>query len=232
MLIAFTLGILSSLHCAGMCGGIIAATTLGLSAHRFRLVLLSNLGRLVSYAIVGAAMAAAAGSGAERWFPVRGHLVLSVLAAVILLGAGLQVGGWFNVWAAIERAAGRFWSHLQRLTRMLLPLRSAWQAFAFGLLWGWLPCGLVYSAAAWAAASGNTLQGALHMLAFGAGTMPAVMGIGVSGAAVLPWLQRRRIRAAAGAVLIVLGGISVAQNLYHLSHAPAAAQGQHLQHQH
>jgi len=230
LLIPLTLGLFSTLHCVGMCGGIVGALTLGTPPRaRWRLIVTCNLGRVLSYTAAGAITGALTGTAAARWFPSSGHFWLSILAAVILALAGLQIAGWFNLWTKAEVAAGGLWKRLQAVIRRLLPLRTLHHALLFGTLWGWLPCGLVYSALALAAASGDAAHGALYMFCFGVGTLPGVVGLGLVSARALPVLQRPELRQIAGVALILVGLVTLWMNLQHANHSHATSHHQHAE---
>lgn len=223
--VALLLGLLSSLHCAGMCGSVIAAATYGIGSGRAPLVVLVNAARVASYAVAGALAAGGVGTLAGT-LGARGHLGLSLFGAIVILAAGLQVGGWLNVWAALERLGGRLWQRISRAARLLLPVRHAWQAAAFGLLWGWMPCGLVYGALGYAASTGNWRDGALYMLAFGAGTLPAMTSLGLFSTLAARLQRRQGWRRCAGAALIGMALVTVAMHLapgahVHETSAPA-----------
>ena len=183
--IALLVGLFGSAHCLGMCGGIVGALTFSLpqEVRERRSTLVShllayNLGRLLSYAIAGAL---AAGFGAALLAVGGGTLRIAVqwFAALVLLLIGLHIAGWLPQAARIEHLGTPLWRHLEPLGRRLLPVRSPLHAAAFGAVWGWLPCGLVYSVLLWCMSLGNPLYGALTMLAFGAGTLPAMVGTGI-----------------------------------------------------
>lgn len=232
--IAFTLGLFSTLHCLGMCGGIIGALTLSLPpavrAARWRLlsyVGAYNIGRIVSYALAGALFGAFGQRLFQALSPSYGHLLLQGLAALVLASIGLYLAGWFPRFAGIESLGAPLWRWLEPLGRRLLPVRSPAHALLFGAIWGWLPCGLVYSALLWTSTAGDAQTGALTMLAFGAGTLPGVMSAGVFTG----WLTRVTrlpyVRQGAGVALIVLAVIS----LWLAAHAPADHSA-HLLHRH
>ncbi len=185
-LVAFTMGLFSSLHCIGMCGSIIGTLTLSLSPdirnNKIKLVpfvLNYNIGRVTSYTIAGILVGIIQTLITMPMGEVNGHRFLQLLSAVIMTGAGLYLGGWFPRFAYIEKIGVRFWKIIEPWGRKLIPVKNLKQAFLFGMVWGWLPCGLVYSALALAAAAGNISQSALTMLFFGLGTLPAVMGLGI-----------------------------------------------------
>jgi sulfite exporter TauE/SafE len=219
-LFAFVVGLMSILHCLGMCGSIISALTLSLpqsvrSQRRLLLTYLAvyNLGRVGSYALAGA-LAGGLGKALAGTLALRhGHLVLSLLGACIMAGIGLYLAGWFPRFAELERIGTPLWSRLEPLARRLTPVNSLPQAFLFGAVWGWLPCGLVYSALIWSTTSGGAVEGALLMLAFGLGTVPAVYSAGV----LMNWLARlaRRpyMRQAVGISLLVMAFFMLAWSL-------------------
>jgi hypothetical protein len=214
-------GLLGGTHCVGMCGGIVGALAMGAPA-RCSLLLAYNAGRILSYAAAGAI----AGALGEASIALAGQLplrsILHLLANLMLIALGLYLLGVSSALAFTERIGDRLWRHLQPLTRRYLPVRSPLQAFPLGLLWGWLPCGLVYSALATALSSGSAAQGAGLMLAFGAGTLPNLLLAGLLAARLRAYSSRPAVRTVAG--LVVLGfGVWGLLGLPHLWHQIAAA---------
>lgn len=221
LLFATVIGLLSSVHCAAMCGGIASAMALGLPTEirrygnaLFAYNLIFSLGRIFSYAIAGA-IAATAFSSVNVVMPNLGHRVLAVIAAVVLILIGLHLGGWLPQLRRIEVMGGRLWQVLQKFRQRLLPIRSPLQAFGFGMTWGWLPCGLVYSTLLWSAASGSPLRGATYMALFGVGTMPAVIAVGMAAAKSAAFAVLPRLRSVFGVVIIAVGLFSLLHNLRH-----------------
>jgi sulfite exporter TauE/SafE len=220
---AFIIGLFSTLHCLGMCGGIIGALTFSLPAEirnqRRRLlpyISAYNLGRLSSYTLAGALAGGLGKTLLQVASPRYGHLLLQGLAAIIMIGIGLYLAGWFPRFAMVENLGRPLWARLEPLGQKLLPVRSPLHAWLFGLVWGWLPCGLVYAALIWSSSAGSATRGALTMLAFGAGTLPAVMTAGI----VTGWMTRLSrlpgLRIGVGLGLILLAVVSLAINLeYH-----------------
>jgi sulfite exporter TauE/SafE len=185
-LVAFTMGLFSSLHCIGMCGSIIGTLTLSLSpeirSNKKRLVpfvLNYNIGRITSYTLAGALAGVIQTLITMPMGEISGHRLLQLLSAIVMSGAGLYLAGWFPRFAYIEKIGLRFWKLIEPWGRKLIPVKSCTQAFLFGMVWGWLPCGLVYSALALASTAGDINRSALTMLFFGLGTLPAVMGVGI-----------------------------------------------------
>ncbi|WP_303785113.1 sulfite exporter TauE/SafE family protein [Azovibrio restrictus] len=200
----FLVGLLGGTHCVGMCGGIVGALSLG-GPQRLSLHLAYNLGRILSYGLAGALVGAlGAGSMAlSEQLPLR--LVLMVFANLMLVALGFYLLGATRVLALTEQMGQSLWRRLQPLGKRLLPARSVAQAFPLGLLWGWLPCGLVYSALATALGAGSAREGALLMLAFGLGTLPNLLLAGLLLARFRNLVQKPLIRALAGFLILVYG---------------------------
>jgi sulfite exporter TauE/SafE len=210
-LIPFIMGLFSSMHCIGMCGSIIGTLTLSLTAeirgNKTRLVpfiFSYNLGRITSYTLAGTLVGALEALLAMPWDHGHGHRILQIFSALIMTGAGLYIAGWFPRFAYIEKTGSRFWKLLEPLGRRLIPVRNRTQAFFFGMVWGWLPCGLVYTALLTAAASGDVVKSTLSMLAFGIGTLPAVMGTGIMTGILTRLSRMQRFKQIVGLLLIAL----------------------------
>ena len=198
----FLVGLLGGTHCVGMCGGIVGALSMGAPA-RWSMHLAYNGGRILSYSAAGAIAGAlgAASMGLEGQVPAR--LILYFVANLMLVALGLYLLGVTRALAFTERAGQTLWRHLQPLTRRFLPARSIAQAFPLGLLWGWLPCGLVYSALASSLTAGSAGRGGLMMLAFGLGTLPNLLLAGIVLARLNEFVRRPVVRTLSG--LLVLG---------------------------
>lgn len=198
----FLVGLLGGTHCAGMCGGIVSALSLQATQGRSGLPihLAYNLGRIASYTVAGA-LAGAIGYAFGDLLPVQRGLYL--FASLMLLALGLYLLGATATLAVIERGGQRLWARVQPLTRRFLPVRGPAQALPLGALWGWLPCGLVYSALTTALASGSAARGALAMLAFGLGTLPNLLLAGMLLTRFRRFAQARATRIVSG--LLVLG---------------------------
>ena len=198
----FLVGLLGGTHCVGMCGGIVSAMSMGGQAG-WGLHLAYNAGRILSYAVAGAVAGAlgAASLGLEGQVPVR--MVLYFIANLMLVALGLYLIGLSGALAFTERAGQALWRRVQPLTRRFLPVRGVAQAFPLGMLWGWLPCGLVYSALASALTAGSAGRGAAMMLAFGLGTLPNLLLAGLLLARLNGIVKRPVVRTVSG--LLVLG---------------------------
>lgn len=189
-------GFLGGIHCLGMCGGLVAALGLQTTGSRqFGLLLAANIGRIASYAAIGALLGGV--SSAVRWLPAASAIqtALYVFSLMLLLMLGLYLGGFGHGLNRIERMAIPIWRYLQPYFYRLLPPKTLPMAAAAGALWGLMPCGLVYTAASGALASGSSVNGMLILLAFGLGTLPNLMAMGVAATRLRqfrqqPWLRR------------------------------------------
>lgn len=198
----FAAGLLGGGHCLGMCGGIVALVSA--SGGRLPLTVAYNLGRVISYGAAGA-LAGWLGAALSLTGPLWPRIALLTLAALLMIGMGLYLMGLPQLLLPIERVGGTLWRRIEPVARRFLPVRSPLQALAVGLLWGWLPCGLVYSALATALATGGAISGAAAMLAFGAGTLPLML---VAGTLAARWRQRLaapRMRRLAGGLVVLFG---------------------------
>jgi sulfite exporter TauE/SafE len=198
----FIVGLLGAGHCAGMCGGIVGALSLQgpQGAASLPIHLAYNLGRIGSYALAGL-LAGTLGQAAGSLMAVQHGLYL--FASLMLVAMGLYLLGLTQFLAPLERGGQALWQRIQPLTKRFLPVRGIAQALPLGLLWGWLPCGLVYGALATALGAGSAGQGALLMLAFGLGTLPNLLLAGLLLARFRRFAQARVTRIVAG--LLVLG---------------------------
>lgn len=216
---ALAAGALGSAHCLGMCGPVVTLLESGQPAQGMVRRLASHGGRLCGYAMLGA-VAASAGS-LLALFP-GGSTLLGAAAATMMVLMGLQLAFDLPLLRALERPGGALWRRVAPLARRVLPATTVPRAFAAGLLWGALPCGLVYSAAALAAASGSAWQGALVMAGFWAGTVPALLLAGSAAGRLARWRRGPRTRRVAGALLCAGGVLALMLPLRHAGHDMAA----------
>ncbi len=207
---AFVVGLLGGVHCIGMCGGIVSTLTFGLPKQaRGRLSatlpfqLSYNLGRILSYTLAGALMGGLGFLLAQMLPLFYAQRVLYVLAGLFMLALGLHLAGWLPGLARLERLGGGLWRRLEPLGKRLMPVHSPKQALVLGLVWGWLPCGLVYSVLVWTVSAGGALEGAALMLAFGLGTLPNLLLMGLVAGGILRWTRKAWVRRGAG--LMVMG---------------------------
>jgi len=216
LLAAFLTGLLGVVHCVGMCGGIVAAMSFqpGAPARRrlpFRFLLAYNTGRIASYTAAGA-LAGLLGSAAflsGTLFPVQRGLYITAQIVLILLG--LYLAGLSQAILKLEKIGGGIWRRLQPWLGPLLPIRHPGQALLAGALWGWLPCGLVYSVLVSALAAGSMTQGALLLLAFGLGTLPSLLLMGWAAENLRSLTHNPWMRRLAGSLVAGLGVWGLAQ---------------------
>jgi sulfite exporter TauE/SafE len=199
-------GLLGGVHCAAMCGGIVSvACSAGGSRLPWSRALAYNLGRIASYALAGA-LAGAVGQAALAWrgeVMLRQGLMLAAGASLLLLA--LFLAGWSPLVRAIEGAGGVLWRRVQPYTRHVLPVTDLRRALGLGLLWGWLPCGMVYAVLLTASASGSAADGALVMTAFGLGTLPNLLAIAAFAQRAQACARRTAVRYAAAAIIAGFG---------------------------
>lgn len=203
------IGLLGSTHCLGMCGGIASSLSLALPVgpgYRWRqaqLLVGYNLGRILSYTTIGLIAGLLGGTVVEA-FPNAG-MILRTLAGVILILLGMAIAQWWSGVMQIERIGEPVWKRLAPLTQKFMPVDRLSRALPLGFIWGWLPCGLVYSTLAWALAQGNATTSALIMFTFGLGTLPAMVATGLLARQVMRLRQSRFFRNLAGIGLILFG---------------------------
>ena len=233
---AFFVGLFSTVHCLGMCGGIIGALTFSLPEHirnnRWQLipyVSAYNIGRITSYSIAGA-LVGSLGDSILGFLPSYGHLILQLLASALMVGIGLYLAGWFPAFVKIEHIGKPVWKKLEPISQKLIPVKSPRHAFLFGLVWGWLPCGLVYTALIWSATAGSAKDGALLMLAFGTGTLPAVMIAGILTGWFTRLIRSPYIRPIIGLIIIIVALITGYLALLHSTHQPLNEDSANHQH--
>jgi len=201
---AFLLGLMGASHCLVMCGGIAAAASSGSSGKSNpSFLLLFNLGRIVSYSIAGLIV-----SLLGLWLADSHQIaqqILRTIAGSLLILMGFYIARWWMLLTRLETAGQFIWRYLQPMTRKLIPIQTPSQALALGLLWGWLPCGLIYSTLAWVAANGQPALGALTMLCFGLGTLPGILAAGLFAGQLNRFIQHKHFRHLAGILLISYG---------------------------
>lgn len=214
--IAFSIGLMSTLHCLGMCSGIIGALSFSLpdkvrnSNRRMLPYLLSyNFGRIASYSIAGAILGGLSGNFFSYISPQMGHFILETAAAVILLFIGFHIAGLFPKLNILEKAGRPVWKRLEPYGRRMLPVKSPASALAFGSIWGWLPCGLVYTTLIWAASAGNAADAAILMLAFGLGTLPTTLFAGFLSGWLAKLGQNVSLKKIAGTIIILIALVSL-----------------------
>jgi uncharacterized protein len=202
---AFVIGLLGGGHCIAMCGGITTMLTSALEqkTNKTPYILSYNLGRIISYSIIGA-IAGFTGSLAIKslGFPV---VSLKILAGIFLILLGLYIGQWLLWLTRVEVIGKHLWQYLSPLSKQLIPIKSVKKSFLLGTLWGWLPCGLVYSTLTWSLASGSAIKGGLLMMFFGLGTLPALLTVSMGVTYIKRVMQNNYFRKTMALMLIMYG---------------------------
>ncbi|GHE83982.1 sulfite exporter TauE/SafE family protein [Thalassotalea profundi] len=209
---AFVIGILGSGHCIAMCGGITTMLSSAVNketnaSNKLSIILSYNLGRIATYSLIGA-IAGLTGSLAAKniGFPVS---ILRMIAGVFLILLGLYIGRWFMLLNKVEQLGKGIWKYLSPLSKKFIPIEKPKQALALGAIWGWLPCGLVYSTLTWSLASGSLLSGAIIMFFFGLGTLPALMTLSFGAISIKSVLLNNNFRKIMALLLIIYGIVTL-----------------------
>ena len=200
-----------------MCGGIsglfaVNASVASLRA-QFPKAIAYNLGRILTYAIIGAGVAvlgkSAVASIPELMAPIR------LASGALIIFVGLQLAFGWRILAPLENAGARLWKRIAPAAKSLVPVNTIPQALGLGLIWGWLPCGLVYSVLLLAATTAEPGGGGLVMIAFGLGTMPAMVATGVSASKLAQFMSGKRM--GAGLLIVLLGLATIAMPVMKLA---------------
>jgi len=234
---AFAVGLFGAMHCIGMCGGIIGALSLSLpenirASRPWLLAFIGayNIGRIASYTAAGFA-AGYIGSAAAGYTDMSGGpSLLRHTGAVMMIAIGLYLAGWFPQLSMVERLGQPIWNRLEPLARKLIPVCSLPKALLYGLVWGWLPCGMVYFVLVWALTAGSAVEGALTMAAFGLGTLPSLMAAGFAASTLQRVTRSKIARRFVGASVILLAVTTLAMQSSGHGHAnhPQVAPRQHM----
>ena len=201
----FITGLLGGVHCLGMCGGIVAAISVTGTSQKPAMLLGYNLGRLASYSLMGALL-----GGLSEWGMAQANyrplqVGLFALANILLILLGLYLAGFSAMVGRIEKLGSPLWQHLQPLARRFLPVRHPLHSIVVGAIWGWVPCGLVYTASLAALATQSASGGALAMLSFGLGTLPNLLLMGTFATKLQQLKQQRPVRLLAGLTVCTIG---------------------------
>jgi uncharacterized protein len=213
---AFLVGFVGSTHCLGMCGGIIGALSLGAKRNSsgsawslLPYLIAYNVGRVTTYACMGAAFGLLGAQVLQAVPSPRAQLVAHIISGGFMVALGFYLTGWWSGLGALERVGARLWRRIEPLGRRLLPVTHPARAFLVGLVWGWLPCGLVYAALAWSLSSGGGVQGAALMAAFGAGTLPMLFVLGAAARWLGAAVRVPMVRRTAGMVVLLFGAYTL-----------------------
>ncbi len=209
-LVAFFTGFLGGVHCFGMCGSIVGALTLGIPRDKTRhspfiITLGYNIGRISGYVLAGTIVAFVSSSFIDL-ADINGlKRIIAMVASLFMIALGLYLAGIWNGIAKIEILGGFLWKRIQPLTKRFMPVTTFQRAIPLGFLWGWLPCGMVYMALMLTMSVEHAFEGGLIMLAFGLGTLPNLLVMGVAAAKLSKWVRHPTIRMVAGLLVVLLG---------------------------
>ena len=210
---ALLLGLAASGHCLVMCGGISAAlgiaTAKGADGRpRADLLVSYQFGRIASYSLAGLLFGGVLGGliGLLDIEAVR-HSLRALSALALLLGALVAFGRVRDPGFGIGR---RLWPRLAPLGRKLLPVTSLPRAFAFGMVWGWMPCGFVYTVLLIASLQLDAGRAAATMAAFGLGTAPAMLATAFGAQRMVGFAARPAAKRLAGTVLLASAAFTLA----------------------
>lgn len=221
----FIMGLVSSAHCIGMCGGIMGALTMAIPANaraaRWMILVAYNLGRIASYVFMGVLV----GLFAEQFAAWGGSVILRVLAGTLLIAMGLYLADWWRGITKLETVGRYLWVYIQPIGKQLMPVNSLPKALLLGALWGWLPCGLVYAALAASMTQPAPALAGTAMLAFGLGTLPAVLAAGVAAHQISRLLQKRQVRVGLALVVMIFGCWTIWGAFAHTGHHHSGQSG-------
>ena len=207
-LAAFSMGLFGSPHCLGMCGGIVTAFGLSMQhvsdSKKNGLILTYHLGRLISYSLLGLI---ASVIGVAIFQSIMSNSAPRIVLGAVLVLIGLAMLG-LPLFNQLEKVGMRFWQSLAPIRKKVFPIDSFGKALFAGLLWGFLPCGLVYGALMMAIAGNNVATGAALMFVFGLGTMPMLIATQKTVGMLQSSIKNFRLRQING-VIMMLSGLAV-----------------------
>lgn len=219
--VAFVVGLLSTIHCVGMCGGVMGALSFAVPevardrpARLAAFLLAYNVGRVASYTVAGALAGGLGLTVVRSTGSVEIANALRAVAGLLMLLAGLHLAGWLPAIARLERLGGPLWRRLEPHARRLVPVRTPLRAVLYGAVWGWLPCGLVYTMLGVAAGQAGIVAGAATMAAFGLGTLPTLVATGLFAGRLYHLGRRPLLQRIGGATVALLGLATLIYVLY------------------
>jgi len=205
----FLMGLLGGAHCLGMCGGVVGILSANIHSDASNKLatyhLNYNIGRILSYVLMGMIFGLVGTLLAQTLHMSLFDKLLRILSGFLMVFVGLYIASWSSKIQILEKIGSKLWVKLQPLTKRFIPVRNAKSAFFVGLLWGGIPCGLVYGALSFAMLSGNIADGAIIMLAFGLGTLPSLLLMASMADKLASVIQRPLVRKLSGIIIIILG---------------------------
>lgn len=187
------LGLTGAGHCLAMCGGIISTLSMSSSDSgqpKWSYILAYQLGRITSYTLFGFA-AGWIGLTMSEASPLP---ILKTLSGILLILMALYISRIWMALSYLEKLGKLFWNRISPFGKKLLPVKTTKQALFLGSLWGWLPCGLVYTSLGYALSLGSATSSALFMLTFGLGTLPATLLAGSASVTLKRFLNHKAVK--------------------------------------
>jgi len=201
------MGLLGSGHCIGMCGPIVMALSVTTAKNKSNKIIISyllayNLGRITSYVITGS-IVSLFGIFLSSIIGIDSRKIFIIFSSMIMILLGLYLANWW-VYAIvrIEKLGAFVWHLIQPMATKFIPIKNIPTAFIAGILWGMLPCGLLYTALIWAMSATSVFDATIIMISFGLGTLPAMMGVGIFSNSFKKYIQNKYIRSVAGLIII------------------------------
>ena len=235
-MVTFSLGFFGSMHCIGMCGGLVSALSMSHPGIWWSGLAAYQAGRLLTYTLMGLAAGLLGISLQQMGGFGQMQLALTLLAGLMMVTFGLNLAGWIpdpfiRLTARVNAGLG-FAGRIKKAAAS--SAKISW--FGVGLANGLLPCGLVYVALSLSLAAGGTWQPALMMAAFGLGTLPAMMLAPVVIRLLAP-KQRGLLMKALGILIVLFGLLTMIRgtgwmHALHTGGSGDAGSGQHQMHEH
>lgn len=202
---AIIVGFLGGAHCFGMCGPIVSTISITIPKEQtIKFNIAYNLGRIFSYITAGVIAGSLSMLLIKTGDGKNILITLRVLSFLMMIAIGLYISGLLNLLKFIEKLGNKIWKHIEPTATKFFPFTTIKQAFIAGVLWGFIPCGLVYGVLALVLTSGSPSYGAIYMLGFGIGTLPALVSMGIFSQKIKPWLQNKTIKLVAGLLLATI----------------------------
>ena len=240
LIITFNLGLFSTLHCVAMCGGVISTMMLAGSdekktsnSNKFNISFAYNLGRIVSYSMAGLISGFVGEKIINISSSINLHFILQLIATTVLIGIALNMLAILPFNKLLESLGMKLWKYLQPLGKYLLPINTLSRALFFGMLWGWLPCGMVYAALLLSLSVASPMESMLLMFVFGLGTFPGMVSAGYFSGKLAELQTKKSLRVITAAILMLIA-ISLPLSSYYFSkqHDHSAMEKQHHHHRH
>ncbi|MBT4836331.1 MAG: sulfite exporter TauE/SafE family protein [Methylococcales bacterium] len=213
---AFLIGLFGSIHCAGMCGGVVGLLTIGLDTKEKKswkktlpYLLCYNSGRIFSYMIAGGLLGLVGSAATMHLSHQHGHSINLWVSSLFLIALGLYLANIWPVLQYLEKVGAKLWKIIEPFGRQILPINNLLHAFVLGGVWGWLPCGLVYSVLGWSLMASSWWHGSLLMLFFGLGTLPMLISMGSATQWLTKMTQAMMVRRVIGIGMIVTGVVLI-----------------------